>query len=128
MADAKEGPSDGPGAKLVDASDGAKISDERPQVSGGNCRPRARAPKQRSHTLSRRSVAASARRRHDSAKADEPTESDWLFEYIDSVMKSPAWESEVMGFVDDNCMVFDNEEENKFEHSVVHNKFQEVRV
>jgi hypothetical protein len=40
----------------------------------------------------------------------EPTEADWLFEYIESVMKSPAWDSEVMGFVDDNCMVFDNEE------------------
>ena len=56
----------------------------------------------------------------------EPTESDWLFEYIDSVMKSPAWDSEVMGFVDDNCCVFDNEEENKLEHSVVHEKFQEI--
>ena len=59
-------------------------------------------------------------------KSEEPTEVDWLFEYIDSVMKSPAWESEVMGFIDDNCMIFDNEEENKFEHTVVHNKFQEV--
>lgn len=59
-------------------------------------------------------------------KSDEPTESDWLFEYVDSVMKSPAWESEVMGFVDDNCMIFDNEDENKLEHTVVHNKFQEV--
>jgi len=38
------------------------------------------------------------------------TESDWLFEYIDSVMKSPSWDSEVMGFIDDNCVVFDNEE------------------
>jgi hypothetical protein len=39
-----------------------------------------------------------------------PTESDWLFEYIDGVMKSPAWDSEVMTFIDDNCVIFDNEE------------------
>ena len=47
---------------------------------------------------------------YDVRKFDEPTEVDWLFEYIDSVMKSPSWDSEVMGFIDDNCMVFDNEE------------------
>jgi hypothetical protein len=46
----------------------------------------------------------------DDGRADEQTESDWLFEYIDSVMKSPAWDAEVMGFIDDNCTVFDNEE------------------
>jgi hypothetical protein len=57
---------------------------------------------------------------------DEITESDWLFEYIDSVMKSPAWDSEVMTFVDDNCVIFDNEEENKFEYTVVHEKFAEM--
>ena len=46
----------------------------------------------------------------DDGRPDEPTESDWLFEYIDSVIKSPAWDAEVMGFIDENCMVFDNEE------------------
>eukprot|EP00614_Pseudopedinella_elastica_P022357 CAMPEP_0172630302 /NCGR_PEP_ID=MMETSP1068-20121228/173025_1 /TAXON_ID=35684 /ORGANISM="Pseudopedinella elastica, Strain CCMP716" /LENGTH=187 /DNA_ID=CAMNT_0013441107 /DNA_START=40 /DNA_END=600 /DNA_ORIENTATION=+ len=57
---------------------------------------------------------------------DKTTDVDFLFDYIDSVMKSPAWDSEVMGFIDENCMVFDNEEENKFEYTVIHEKFAEV--
>ena len=31
-----------------------------------------------------------------------------------------------MGFIDENCVVFDSEEENKFEYSIVHQKFQEL--
>lgn len=57
---------------------------------------------------------------------NKKTEVDWLFEYVCSVMKSPAWDAEVMGFIDENCMVFDNEEENKFEHTTIHEQFIEV--
>ena len=35
-------------------------------------------------------------------------------------------DNEIMGFIDENCVVFDSEEENKFEYSIVHQKFQEL--
>ena len=35
-------------------------------------------------------------------------------------------DNEIMGFVNENCVVFDSEEENKSEYSIVHQKFQEL--
>lgn len=57
------------------------------------------------------------------APGDTPgggSEHDWLFDYIMNVFKAPTWEVPVMSFIDDNCVVFDNEEENKFAYSELH--------
>ena len=35
---------------------------------------------------------------------------DWLFDYFMTVFKSPQWDAEIMGFIDDNCLCFDNDE------------------
>jgi hypothetical protein len=35
-------------------------------------------------------------------------------------------DNEIMAFVNENCVVFDSEEENKSEYSIVHQKFQEL--
>ena len=48
-------------------------------------------------------------------------ENDWLFDYVMSIFKAPTWEVPVMQFIDDNCIVFDNEEENKFSYTEIHN-------
>ena len=32
----------------------------------------------------------------------------------------------LMGFIDEACVVFDGEEENKFEHTEIHEKFKEL--
>ena len=32
----------------------------------------------------------------------------------------------LMGFIDEACVVFDGEEENKFEHTTIHEKFKEL--
>lgn len=45
-------------------------------------------------------------------------ESEWLFDYMAGVMRSPCWDVPVMTFIDEHCIVFDSEEENKFAYVV----------
>jgi len=35
---------------------------------------------------------------------------DWIFDSVSQILKSPAWEAEVYGFIDENCLVFSNGE------------------
>lgn len=41
-------------------------------------------------------------------------------------LSSPIWRVSLLDFVDNKCIVFDNEEENKFEHTIIHNQFKEL--
>mmetsp|Transcript_34675 Transcript_34675/g.45854 ORF Transcript_34675/g.45854 Transcript_34675/m.45854 type:complete len:363 (-) Transcript_34675:775-1863(-) len=61
----------------------------------------------------------------DQALPEEGGEYDWIFDYVLSVFQSPLWDLTVMGIIDDNCIIFDNEEENKFEYTDIHNMFKE---
>ena len=54
------------------------------------------------------------------------TETEWLFDFLLSVFKSPAWDLAVMGFIDENCAVFDTEEENKLSYTTLHQQFKEL--
>lgn len=36
-------------------------------------------------------------------------------------LRSPRWKVPVMTFLDDKCVMFDNEDENKLEFTAVHN-------
>lgn len=54
------------------------------------------------------------------------TETEWLFDFLLSVFKSPAWDLAVMGFIDENCAVFDQEEENKLSYTALHQQFKEL--
>lgn len=46
-----------------------------------------------------------------------------IFDYILHFLKSAEWDAAVMGFIDNNCAVFVNDEENKFEYSQIHRAF-----
>lgn len=52
-------------------------------------------------------------------KMDESA-SEWVFEYVHGVFQAPTWEGPIGTFIDDNCIVFDDEEENKLSHTEVH--------
>ena len=45
---------------------------------------------------------------------------EWVFEYMHGVFQAPTWEVPIGTFIDENCLVFDNEEENKLSHTEVH--------
>ena len=35
-------------------------------------------------------------------------------------LKSPRWKTPVVSYIEDNCLIFDNEEENKLEYTPIH--------
>ena len=56
--------------------------------------------------------------------SDDSGISEWLFDSIVGFLKSPMWKNPIQSFIDENCIVFDNEEENKFSYTLLH---QQVR-
>ena len=57
--------------------------------------------------------------------ADAAEDRTWLFDSVLGFLRGPGWCLPVMGFIDENCVVFDNEEENKFIYTDLHIMFQE---
>lgn len=41
-------------------------------------------------------------------------------------LRSPRWKTPVMSFLDEYCMVFDSEEENKLEFTSIHMNFKKL--
>ncbi|KAF4038469.1 The ARF-like 2 binding protein BART [Phytophthora infestans] len=62
----------------------------------------------------------------DTALEFTAEESDWVFDYVLNLFRSPAWELPVMCFIDDNCASFDTSEENKFIYTELHAQFRQV--
>lgn len=51
---------------------------------------------------------------------------DWLFDSITGFLKGPDWALPVMSFIDENCIVFDSEDENKLAHMEIYSAFREM--
>lgn len=45
----------------------------------------------------------------------------WMYEFVVQFLNSPIWRVSILDFVDEKCIIFDNEEENKFEYTTIHN-------
>jgi hypothetical protein len=45
---------------------------------------------------------------------------DWIFDSMIQYIRSPYYYSPVLTYIDENCTIFDDEEENKFEYTDVH--------
>ena len=46
---------------------------------------------------------------------------NWMYEFLVQFLSSPIWRVSILDFVDVKCVTFDNEEENKFEYTTIHN-------
>jgi hypothetical protein len=53
-------------------------------------------------------------------------DNEWLLDSIIGFLKSPLWINPIQSFVDENCLIFDNEEEQKIEYTEIHNTFKEM--
>lgn len=62
----------------------------------------------------------------DDGKPAEEGENDWFFDIIINFLRSPRWKTPVMSFLDEYCIIFDNEEENKLEYTKIHNDFKKL--
>jgi len=58
-----------------------------------------------------------------SSQGTTGTEYDWALDYISEFIKSPLWKHQVLSFVDENCLVFDKEEESRHCHHDVWKQF-----
>ena len=51
---------------------------------------------------------------------------DWLYDFVLAFLKSPAWVVPLQDFIDQNAIIFDNEEENQRTHHEAFNQFGEL--
>ena len=58
--------------------------------------------------------------------AEGESEHDWLFDYMLNAFRSPSWEVPVMTFIDESCLLFDNEAENKIIYTEKHMEFRNL--
>jgi hypothetical protein len=47
----------------------------------------------------------------------------WIIDCVASTLASPRWEAEVLSFIDEKCIIFDNEEENQLQYTQIHQDF-----
>ncbi|GFR48660.1 hypothetical protein Agub_g10615, partial [Astrephomene gubernaculifera] len=50
----------------------------------------------------------------------------WLAEAVVEFLKGPLYINPLMSFIDERCMIFTPEEENKLEYTTIHNDFKEL--
>lgn len=53
-------------------------------------------------------------------------ENDWFFDIIINFLRSPRWKTPIMSFLDEYCIIFDNEDENKLEYTPIHKEFKKM--
>lgn len=51
-------------------------------------------------------------------------EQEWLKDFFIQFLKSPKWVNPIQEFIDNQCFIFDNEEENKLAYTDCHNQFK----
>lgn len=56
----------------------------------------------------------------------EEQELNWVSEYVVAILKAPTWVAPISKFVDENCSTFEDVEENKLEHTLIHNAFKQL--
>mmetsp|Transcript_46894 Transcript_46894/g.87379 ORF Transcript_46894/g.87379 Transcript_46894/m.87379 type:complete len:487 (-) Transcript_46894:251-1711(-) len=50
----------------------------------------------------------------------------WLYEAVIRYLQGPMYSTPLMGFIDEACVIFDNDEENKLEYTKIHQDFQKL--
>jgi hypothetical protein len=45
---------------------------------------------------------------------------EWLYDYLFQFLKSPGWKVPILDFIDDNCEIFEESEENKLAYTTIY--------
>lgn len=51
---------------------------------------------------------------------------DWIFDSVINFVKSPLWKVPITSFINEHCVIFDDEDENKLEYTDIHKKFKKL--
>lgn len=58
------------------------------------------------------------------AEGDAEAEVEWVVDSIAGFLRSPAWSSPILEFVEQKCEVFDDEEESKLSYTEIHQEYK----
>lgn len=47
----------------------------------------------------------------------------WVYDYVRQYLISPIWRNPLLDFIEENCLLFEDQEENKFEYTKVFQEF-----
>ena len=78
------------------------------------------------HSVRCANQSAATATARNSSMADAAEDRTWLFDSVLGFLRGPGWCLPVMGFIDDNCVVFDTEEENKLSYMEIYTAFREM--
>ncbi|CAD8144960.1 unnamed protein product [Paramecium octaurelia] len=53
-------------------------------------------------------------------------ENNWMYDLILQYLASPVWRNPISDFLDEHCIIFDDEEENKIVYQEIHKKFKNM--
>ena len=51
---------------------------------------------------------------------------EWILEIMAEFLQSPLWKNPIISFVEENCVIFENTEENRLDYTEVHSKFKRL--
>ena len=51
---------------------------------------------------------------------------EWILDIISEYLQSPIWKNPIIGFIDENCIIFEDAEENRLEYTDIHRKFKKI--
>ncbi|XP_065183866.1 cilia- and flagella-associated protein 36-like isoform X1 [Sycon ciliatum] len=52
--------------------------------------------------------------------------SQWLLESVEAFLRSPLWSAPIMTFIENNCLEFEDCEENKLEYTLIHKEYTKL--
>ena len=51
---------------------------------------------------------------------DGNSDREWILDIVVEYLQSPIWKNPIMDFIDENCIIFEDEEENRLEYTEIH--------
>ena len=57
---------------------------------------------------------------------DNSAGDDWMFDAVFGFIRSPFWRMPIKSFIEEHCIIFDTEVENKLEYTPIHKQFKQV--
>ncbi len=58
--------------------------------------------------------------------ADVSDIKEWFFDLLIGFLRSPMWRNPIESFIDENCLIFDGEEENEFSYTLLHKQVRNI--
>ena len=47
----------------------------------------------------------------------------WVYDYVRQYLTSPIWRNPLLDFIEENCLLFEDQQENKFESTKIFQEF-----